>query len=622
MKQYKYNLIVLFLFAVFALTVTFPVIFNMSKLIYGYPDDTLGTIWGIWRGGEVNYEGGAYNIYIHTLWPIITSLTNEVITWNIVSLFNFILSAFFMYLLVKYLTKNRIAAFISGLIYGFCPHICMQSFNHIAIAAIQWMPLYILFLLKLVFERNYKNAALCGVFYALVVFSNPYYGYYMLLFTVIFVAFLGLPCFLQKLAMTKRVCGQGQADLKLLKLFAVAFLTALVIIIPAEYKVIKTMFSKSESKPAVYTRPLEGLIFSAARPKDFLLPPRTNPLLKNISRPFISPDFGSMIDHTLYLGYTPMILSIIAVCFWWRRRKKGEGRREKFDFVMPFFAIIFFAFGIMSSPPWIPIGAAKLNSAPFKFPMPSYFLHKLFPMFRYYSRMVVVLMISLSVLSGIGIKFLLEKFKTPRRTSLWGRQNLKLKIVFTGVILLLIGVEYINVPPFHYFDSTPPKLYTWLAKQQGEFSSAVAEYPMLAGRTPEYGYMFWQRAHKQKLVNGGDRSRLEKLLYIDNPQTVQQLREWGVKYVIIHRDLYEDKDYKENYNIPMPVIDEGKLGLSLIKSFNQRKNKHYKEQYMSPNVYFDKFFGKTDVYEILRKEWTGKGKGRGKGKGTEKENQA
>ena len=168
------------------------------------------------------------------------------------------------------------------------------------------------------------------------------------------------------------------------------------------------------------------------------------------------------------------------------------------------------------------------------------------------------------------------------------------------MIFLLIGVEYINIPPFHCFDSTPPKLYTWLAKQEPEFNSAVVEYPMLAGRTPEYGYMFWQRIHKQKLVNGGDRSRLEKLLHIDNPQTVQQLREWGVKYVIVHRDFYEDKDYKENYNIPMPVIDEDKLGLKLIKSFDQRKNKHYKEQYMSPNVYFDKFFGKTDVYEVLK----------------------
>ena len=136
----------------------------------------------------------------------------------------------------------------------------------------------------------------------------------------------------------------------------------------------------------------------------------------------MSPDFGSMIDHTLYLGYTPLILSIIAVGFWWRRKKNSklpEGQaygasktqNSKLDFVVPFFMIIFFAFGIMSSPPWIPIGASKLNSAPFKLPMPSYFLHKLFPMFRYYSRMVVVMMISLSVLSGIGIKFLLEKFK-------------------------------------------------------------------------------------------------------------------------------------------------------------------------------------------------------------------
>ncbi|MDO9464805.1 MAG: hypothetical protein Q7J67_05860 [bacterium] len=422
MKPYKYNLIVIVLFTILALIITFPVIFNMSKLIYGYPDDTLGTIWGIWRDGNaslqikdfllfpaVNYETGDYNIYIHTLWPIINFLTNEVITWNIVSISNFILSAFFMYLLVKYLTKSRIAAFISGVIYGFCPHICMQSFNHIAIAAIQWMPLYILFLLKLVFEKNYRNAVLCGVFYALVVFSNPYYGYYMLLFTIVFIIFLVLKHIKNLYAVIK------EDRFKIFKLAGVTFLTALIIVVPAEYKIIKTMFSKSKDKPAVFTRPLEGLIFSGARPKDFMLPPRTNPVLKNISKPFISPDFGSMIDHTLYLGYTPLILSAIAVGFWWKRRKNGKWKmgNSQLSVVIPFFLIIFFAFGIMSSPPWIPIGAAKLNSAPFKLPMPSYFLHKLFPMFRYYSRMVVVMMISLSVLSGIGIKFLLEKFKTP-----------------------------------------------------------------------------------------------------------------------------------------------------------------------------------------------------------------
>ena len=57
----------------------------------------------------------------------------------------------------------------------------------------------------------------------------------------------------------------------------------------------------------------------------------------------------------------------------------------------------------------------------------------------------------------------------------------------------------------------------------------------------------------------------------------------------------------QEYNILMPVIDEEKLGLRLIRSFDQRKNKHYKEQYMSQNACFDKFFGKTDVYCILEK---------------------
>ena len=108
------------LFTILALIITFPVIFNMSKLIYGYSDDTLSTIWEIWRDGNaslqikdfllfssLNYETGDYNIYIHVLWPMMTFLTNEIFIWNITSISNFILSAFFMYLLVKHLTKNK-----------------------------------------------------------------------------------------------------------------------------------------------------------------------------------------------------------------------------------------------------------------------------------------------------------------------------------------------------------------------------------------------------------------------------------------------------------------------------------------------------------------------------------
>ncbi|MBU0477602.1 YfhO family protein [bacterium] len=599
MNNKLYNLIAIILFTILALIVTFPVIFNMSKLIYGYPDDTIGTLSCIWyyKFAVLHHFNPCINFHVGfpfeesslgsgaIIEKIITGpiaiLTSEIFTWNLFSILNFALSAILMYSLVRYLTDNKISAFISGIIYGFCPHICMQSFNHIQIAAIQWMPLYILFLMKLLFEKNYKNALFCGIFYALVLLSNAYYGYYMLLFTVIFIVFLVLKHIKNPGAVIKK------NRFKILKLAGVGFLTSLIIIIPYEYKIIKPIFSKDKNNPAVFNRPLQGLIFSAARPKDFLLPPRTNPVLKNISKPFMSPDFGSMIDHTLYLGYTPLILSIIAAGFWWKRREKEKGKMGKFNFVVPFFVAVFFVFGIMSSPPWIPIGAAKLNSAPFKLPMPSYFLHKIFPMFRYYSRMVVVMMISLSVLSGIGIKFLLEKFKI---------KNLKLKIIFAGIIFVLIGIEYVNIPPFHYFDSTPPEVYTWLAKQDGEFSSAIAEYPMLAGRTPEYGYLFWQRVHKQKLVNGGDRARLMKLLYIDNSKIVNQLREWGVKYVIIHRDLY--KDYEKDYNIPMPIIDEEKLGLRLIRAFDQKKNKNYKEQYFSPNMYFDKFFGKTDVYKI------------------------
>ena len=66
MKLYKSNLVPIILFAILSLIFTFPIIFNMSKLIYGYPDDTLATLGGFWyyKLALLHNLDSAKNVYI------------------------------------------------------------------------------------------------------------------------------------------------------------------------------------------------------------------------------------------------------------------------------------------------------------------------------------------------------------------------------------------------------------------------------------------------------------------------------------------------------------------------------------------------------------------------------
>jgi hypothetical protein len=113
-------------------------------------------------------------------------------------------------------------------------------------------------------------------------------------------------------------------------------------------------------------------------------------------------------------------------------------------------------------------------------------------------------------------------------------------------LLPLILFEYWSVPPNHAqaIDS-PPEVYTWLAKQQGDF--IIAEYPMMSGSEASfYTYLFWQRIHNKRMVNGASPDNLpawdffERVRDLTDPDTPRLLKNIGVKYIIIHQKMYEE----------------------------------------------------------------------------------
>lgn len=206
-------------------------------------------------------------------------------------------------------------------------------------------------------------------------------------------------------------------------------------------------------------------------------------------------------------------------------------------------------------------------------------------MFRCHVRAGIFVMLCVSVLAGIGLSLMLSKVSLKKN-----------KIIITVLIIVLVVIEFINIPPVKITDAvTMPDVYCWLRKQDGDF--AIAEYPISESDTTRHCmYLFYQRMHQKKMINGAQRNTIahyfkERIYNLSDPNVPVLLSYLQVKYILIHKDIYKDgqmpyaiRKYhnptmdlfpKEYNNGNVPDLN-GNSGFKLIRRFND-----------------------TDVYEVV-----------------------
>ena len=71
--------------------------------------------------------------------PVHAIARNPILGYNLLFLSTFVLSGLGMYLLVRELTGNPLAAFVAGLLFAFAPYRLAQS-SHLQVLSSQWMP--------------------------------------------------------------------------------------------------------------------------------------------------------------------------------------------------------------------------------------------------------------------------------------------------------------------------------------------------------------------------------------------------------------------------------------------------------------------------------------------------
>jgi hypothetical protein len=484
-------------------------------------------------------------------------LFNEIFAYNAMIILSLILSFVCMYALVFYLTQRHSAAFIAGLIYALSPYHINKSWEHFGLMFIEFIPLYILFLLKLKNKPNLSNLILCSASLALVVLSDLTHSFIIFIFSLLYIAF----CFFYYLKNIKEF-------LRLFFYFCLMGSISLTLVLPSFIPVFKSLATPSSQALAaaekVAVRPLHYLFSQSASIPAYFIPSRYHPLWGSIARALEGSVFFGRgpLEQTLYLGWVGILLAFIFL-----RKKKGQDS-ERLDnntkFARSLFLFTFLSAVVISMPPY-------WNLLVFKIYFPSFFIYKVFPVFRAYARFGVLALLAVSVLAGYGFSLLKSKSKRKK--------------LVTIAFSLLVLVDFANFPPLRVADINKcPEVYAWLGKQYGSF--AVAQYPVRIGDTAEgfvnLDYLFYQRFHEKAILEGAEPGSYEfelkkHIVKITDPATPKILSYLGFKYVVLHLDEYRQANNKEAVDILGEIPD-----LSKSKAFK-----------------FIGKFGDAEVYEIL-----------------------
>lgn len=594
----KYTLAFFSFFILFIL-MTYPLFFNFARFMPASfsTDESYAIIWNAWvnklsftnnlslnHSNLIAYPFGVDLTGSGFLWflinYILSILTTPVLTYNLQIVTNFLLNSFLTFFLSYYLTRSRIAAFFSGLAFGFCPYIFARSWQHLGETYLWTLPL-ILFALFKTIEKKSKSFTIFGVISIILTtinFNSVQYILVILPFFLLYVLFfLKFPLSSQFSFECKKV---------VVKRILFIYILSLLIVLPQFIPIIKNIINAKNSVPSAwntYRRPFEDLFEQSARPLSYFLPSVAHPIFGKFTEQFVGTKvYGmSVTEHTLYLGWTVFILAFVAFRRWKKHIKSPvAGLRspviEENNYI-GFFVMLAIVAWLWSQPPWWNIFSLKIY-------MPSFLMYKIIPIFRAYCRFGVVVMFAVSILAGFGLKHILKRFKSS---------NIKLLIAFMFCVLVLF--EFWNWPPYKVIDVTNfPTVYSWLRDQPSNI--VIAEYPLDAG-SPDEMYKLYQVKHGKRMINGAipgtpAHEFAQKIVTLSEPKTVETLRGIGVNYVLVHHKGYEKTGLVQDIDELNEISNNPDL--KFLLSFPS-------EKCLNKNIVCIKEESQIDIYEVIAK---------------------
>ena len=103
------------------------------------------------------------------------ALFGQPAAYNLVFLFSFVASVFFMYLWVRDLGAPPLAAFLAGAVFTFSPYHFAHGQGHMQLTAMEWVPCFLWLSRRMWRAPSVRGGLLCGGALALVAFCDLYY---------------------------------------------------------------------------------------------------------------------------------------------------------------------------------------------------------------------------------------------------------------------------------------------------------------------------------------------------------------------------------------------------------------------------------------------------------------
>ncbi len=446
-------------------------------------------------------------------WPWIVAGVPVLTVYNVLQLGGMWGSALGAYVLARYLTGSRTAAFIAGVVYGFAPY-RMEHAMHLELQWSQWMPLTLWALHRTWDGGRLRDGALTGVFLALQFLSCIYYGVFLVLFLVLLAPAL-LWC--------RRPAGIGRV--------AAALALGAVIAIPP---VVAYGLPYRANQQALGGRSPDEIAHWSAQPRSYAAVPPENRLYGALLHRFGTPE-GRLFPGLAALGLAAGV--VVA-----RRRTAGvlpdggSSRRMSVVYAWGLAWAVVLSFGTHT-----PVYAAMLRVVP---PLDG---------LRAPARFGMLVLLALSVLAAFGFcawRKRLEGTSDDALSDAPARRSRRRLAAAVGVVLLLVAEYATQFGPLHPWPTEAPLYARWLGAQP---RGVVIEFPVPRSNAlplHEAEWSFIGRFHGQPLANGysGYYPRpyielIESLVRFPSGESLRALGRRGVRYVVLHEDRYEPGDF-------------------------------------------------------------------------------
>jgi hypothetical protein len=494
-----------------------------------------------------------------TLGLPITAIWGPVVSYNVMVLASFVLTAFGTYLWVHHLTGSRAAALVAGTIAGFLPYRFAHAPGHMHMMTTQWMPLSLY-----AFERFRESSSMrwavgLGFMLGLVGLSSWYYAYSVALLMPVYIVLRARPW----RAYWRRSEWWGG--------LLVAALVAAVLVLPFFLPYARLM-GRGEM-----TRQIGEMESWSINFYDFFIPNLLNPIVRPHADRWFPVQIRMWVEQGVALGYVALLLGVIGVL---RHR-----RHEAFAAVAVLWLV---SYSIALGPtlhagdrqvriPVPRIATAGLERAlsvlpastagpreqivtrrSIGVPMPSLFLYLFVPGtsgMRVMSRFGIWTGLMTAALAGLGVAALLTG---RRRFAGWA---------LAGGLMALVLVESRSLTPG--IDVRPREVDRWLASRPTR--SVIVELPL--EQTYRTFQDYYQTVNHQYYLFGPVTSfyppirarRDARLRDFPSPDSVAALREWSVDFVLLTPSEIPDWPRVETALEALPGLAlEGRFGDVLV----------------------------------------------------------